>query len=81
MEACNHGGSEVAATLYRDVNFYMTFLCHAENVNETKMKYPYILLTEFEVRFVIYGLSFFPFIYGPRAGRAGHKSTGNNEDP
>ena len=68
-------------TLYRDVILYMTFLCHAENVYLTKMKYPYILLTEFEVRFASYGLSFFPLIYGPRAGRVGHKSTGKNEDP
>ena len=43
---------------------------------------PYvILLTELEVRTVSYGPSFFPLIYGPSAKRAGHKSTGKNEDP
>ena len=41
----------------------------------------YLLLTEFEVRTVSYGPSFFPSIYGPSATRAGHKSTGKNEDP
>ena len=41
----------------------------------------YLLLTEFEVRTVSYGPSFFPLIYGPSAKRAGHKSTGKNEDP
>ena len=41
----------------------------------------YLLLTEFEVRTVSYGPSFFPFAYGPSAKRAGHKSTGKNEDP
>ena len=35
----------------------------------------YLLLTEFEVRTVSYGPSFFPLIYGPSAKRAGHKST------
>ena len=35
----------------------------------------------FSVRTVSYGPSFFPLIYGPSATRAGHKSTGNNEDP
>ena len=35
-----------------------------------------ILLTEFEVRTVSYGLSFSPLIYGPSAKCAGHKSTG-----
>ena len=34
----------------------------------------YLLLTEFEVRAVSYGLSFSPLIYGPSAKRAGHKS-------
>ena len=42
--------------------------------------YSYLLLTEFEVRTVSYGLSFFPFVYGPNAKRAGHISTGRNED-
>ena len=41
----------------------------------------YLLLTEFEVRTVSYGPSFFPLIYSPSAKRAGHKSTGKNEDP
>ena len=41
----------------------------------------YLLLTEFEVRTVSYGPSFFPLIYGPSAKRAGHESTGKNEDP
>ena len=41
----------------------------------------YLLLTEFEVRTVSYGPSFFSFAYGPSAKRAGHKSTGKNEDP
>ena len=41
----------------------------------------YLLLTEFSVRTVSYGPSFFPLIYGPRASRLGHKSTGKNEDP
>ena len=41
----------------------------------------YLLLTEFEVRTVSYGPSFFPLIYGPSAKRAGHKLTGKNEDP
>ena len=41
----------------------------------------YLLLIEFEVRTVKYGPSFFPSIYGPSAKRAGHKSTGKNEDP
>ena len=41
----------------------------------------YLLLTEFEVRTVSYGPSFFPLIYGPSAKRLGHKSTGKNEDP
>ena len=41
----------------------------------------YLLLTEFEVRTVSYGPSFFPLIYGPSAKPAGHKSTGKNEDP
>ena len=41
----------------------------------------YLLLTEFEVCTVSYGPSFFPLIYGPSAKRAGHKSTGKNEDP
>ena len=36
-----------------------------------------LLLTEFEVRSVSYGPSFFfPFAYGPSAKRAGHRSTG-----
>ena len=34
----------------------------------------YLLLTEFEVRTVSYGPSFFPSIYGPSAKRAGPKS-------
>ena len=38
--------------------------------------YKYLLLTEFEVRTVSYGPSFFPFAYGPSAKRTGHKSTG-----
>ena len=33
-----------------------------------------LLLTEFSVRTVNYGPSFFPLICGPRAKRAGHKS-------
>ena len=41
----------------------------------------YLLLTEFEVRTVSYGPSFFLLIYGPSAKRAGHKATGKNEDP
>ena len=41
----------------------------------------YLLPTEFEVRIVSYGPSFFPLIYGPNAKRSGHKSTGKNEDP
>ena len=41
----------------------------------------YLLLTEFEVRTVSYGPSFFPLIYGPSAKREGHKSTGKYEDP
>ena len=41
----------------------------------------YLLVTEFEVRNVSYGPSFFLFIYGPSAKCAGHKSTGKNEDP
>ena len=41
----------------------------------------YLLITEFEVRTVSYGPSFFPLIYGPSAKRAGHESTGKNEDP
>ena len=45
------------------------------------MSMKYLLLTEFEVRTVSYGPSFFPLIYGPSAKRAGHKSTGKNEDP
>ena len=36
----------------------------------------YLLLTEFEVRTVSYGPSFFPLIYGPSAKRVGYKSTG-----
>ena len=36
----------------------------------------YLFLTEFEVRTVSYGPSFFPLIHGPSAKRAGHKSTG-----
>ena len=35
----------------------------------------YLLLTEFEVRTVSYGPSFFPLIYGPNVKHAGHKST------
>ena len=38
--------------------------------------FTYLLLTEFEVRTVSYGPSFFPFAYGPSAKRADHKSTG-----
>jgi len=34
----------------------------------------YLLLTEFEVRIVSYGLSFFSLIYGPSAKCAGHES-------
>ena len=45
------------------------------------LKCKYLLLTEFEVRTVSYGPSFFPLIYGPRASRLGHKSTGKSEDP
>ena len=46
------------------------------------MMHEYLLLTEFEVRTVSYGPSFFQFVYGPSAKRAGHdKSTGKNEDP
>ena len=40
----------------------------------------YLLLTEFEVRTVSYGRSFFPFD-GPSMKYVGHKSTGINEDP
>ena len=40
----------------------------------------YLLLTEFEVCTVSYGPSFFPLIYDPSAKRAGHTSTGQNED-
>ena len=36
----------------------------------------YLLLTEFEVRTVSYGPSFFPVDYGSSAKRAGHKSLG-----
>ena len=49
--------------------------------NSAKCQNIYLLLTEFEVRTVSYGPSFFPFAYGPSAKRAGHKSTGKNEDP
>ena len=42
----------------------------------------YLLLTEFMVRTVSYGPSFFPFFpVDLGARRAGHKSTGKNEDP
>ena len=40
----------------------------------------FVLLTEYEVGTVSYGPSFFPLIYGPRAKRTGHKSTGKNKD-
>ena len=40
----------------------------------------YLLLTEFEVRSVSYGPSFFPLIYGPSAKRLGHKSTGKKRE-
>ena len=43
------------------------------------MCYKYLLLTKFKVRTVSYGLSFFPFTYGPKAKRAGHKSTGKKQ--
>ena len=50
-------------------------LCHFLKLFDNK----YFLLTEFEVRTVSYGPSFFPLIYGPSAKRAGHKSMGKNE--
>ena len=42
----------------------------------SRVKYKYLLLTEFEGRTVSYGPRFFPFAYGPSAKRAGHKLTG-----
>ena len=50
------------------------------NTSNLRNQYTYLLLTELEVRNVSYGTSFFPFAYGPSAKRAGHKSTGKNED-
>ena len=43
--------------------------------------YKYLILTEFEVCSVSYGPSFFLLIYSLSAKRAGHKSTGKDEDP
>jgi len=39
----------------------------------------YLLLTEFKVCTVSYGLSFFALIYGPSVKRAGHKSKGKKQ--
>ena len=43
--------------------------------------FKYLLLTEFEVRTVSYAPNFSLLIYGAGAKRAGHESTGKNEDP
>ena len=43
--------------------------------------FKYLLLTEFEVRTVSYGPNFSLLIYGAGAKRAGHESTGKNENP
>ena len=58
-------------------------LTPVKSINENKWiqslsgsHFEYLLLTEFEVRTVSCGPSFFPFDYGPSAKRAGHKSTG-----
>jgi len=44
-------------------------------------EYKYLLLTEFEVRTVSCGPSFFLFGLWPKRKRAGYKSKGENEDP
>ena len=66
-------------------NYYRHSIENRSKLNFIKtgshLKNLYLLLTEFEVRTVSYGPSFFPLIYGPSAKRAGHKSTGKNEDP
>ena len=59
--------------MFRSLNGYLQLYL--------KLHLKYLLLTEFEVRTVSYGPSFFPFVYGPSAKRAGHNSTGKNEDP
>ena len=46
------------------------------SIEEQNSEDEYLLLTEFEVRTVSYGPSFFPFAYGPSAKRAGHKLMG-----
>ena len=63
-----------AVSLLRDTN--MAAVTSRENTQYIKLsekyKITYLLLTEFEVRTVSYGPSFFSLIY---------KSTGKNEDP
>ena len=56
---------------------FFSKLKNINNISESFIE-KYLLLTEFEVRTVSYGPSFFPLIYGPRASRLGHKSTGKN---
>ena len=58
---------------------YFTF--HKSVCSNNKGVHFTSLLTEFEVRTVSYGPSFFPLAYDPSAKRAGHKSKGKNEDP
>ena len=41
----------------------------------------FLLLSEFKIHTVIYGLNFCLMIYGADAKRASHESTGKNEDP
>ena len=63
--------------LFKKPVYMITFLSSLVSYHEfLKLKLKYLLLTEFEVRTVSYGPSFFPLIYGPSAKRAGHKSKG-----
>ena len=43
--------------------------------------FKFLLLSEFKVHTVIYGLNFCLVIYGTDAKSASHESTGKNEDP
>ena len=62
----------------------LNLLCYILNIRSLKSpdrERIYLLLTELEVCTVSYGLSFFPFAYGPSAKRVGHKSMVKNKDP
>ena len=65
--------------LANEVEEYCTYYIISEK-NTPGTLITHLLLTEFEVCTVSYGPSFFLSIYGPSVKRAGHKSTGKNED-